>query len=458
MEKAAATAAEECGCAPTPAERGALWNQPVSRRHAFGIGALGVVALAAFGVGSGVTAAHAASYPSWDDVQRAKNNEAAKAGEVTRIQGLIQSLERKVAETQAAAQVASDEFFEAQQAYFAAITEADALQAQADEKAALADETAKKAGQIAAQLYRSGGDDTALELFFAGSGANADELLSRLGTMNKFLEYNQTTYDNAVSARNTAQALTAQAQVARDERDRLQQVAEQKMVAAQQAADAAQAALDEQAANLETLKAQLAALKDTTTKTVAGYQAGVEARRREEEARRKREAAAAAAAAAAAGRGTSGGGGGGGGGGGTPGNGGWVRPHGGARSSSYGPRTPICGPQGCSSSFHYGADLANGCGAAIYAANSGTVDYAGPNGNYGNYIRIQHGGGISTGYAHIKPGGINVRSGQWVRAGQVIAYAGDTGRSFGCHLHFEVYINGGYTNPVLFMEQRGIYV
>ncbi|MDH5147031.1 M23 family metallopeptidase, partial [Microbacterium sp. RD12] len=145
-------------------------------------------------------------------------------------------------------------------------------------------------------------------------------------------------------------------------------------------------------------------------------------------------------------------------GGGSAGNGGWVRPHGGARSSSYGPRTPICGPQGCSSSFHYGADLANGCGAAIYAANSGTVDYAGPNGNYGNYIRIQHGGGISTGYAHIKPGGINVRSGQWVRSGQVIAYAGDTGRSFGCHLHFEVYINGGYTNPVRFMEQRGIYV
>ncbi len=460
MEKAAATAAEECGCAPTAAERGALWRQPVSRRSAFGIGALGVVALAAFGVGSGVTAAHAASYPSWDDVQRAKNNEAAKAGEVTRIQGLIQSLERKVAETQAAAQVASDEFYEAQQAYFAAITEAETLQAQADEQSALAEETAKKAGQVAAQLYRSGGDDTALELFFAGSGANADELLSRLGTMNKFLEYNQTTYDNAVSARDTAQALTAQADVARDERDRLQQVAEQKMVAAQQAADAAQAALDEQAANLETLKAQLAALKDTTTKTVAGYQAGVEARRR------KRKPAASARRLRRPRRrqlplgdqrrwwrwrwrrwwrrlrGQR-----------------WLGPPARRRAQlELRPAHPICGPQGCSSSFHYGADLANGCGAAIYAANSGTVDYAGPNGNYGNYIRIQHGGGISTGYAHIKPGGINVRSGQWVRSGQVIAYAGDTGRSFGCHLHFEVYINGGYTNPVRFMEQRGIYV
>jgi murein DD-endopeptidase MepM/ murein hydrolase activator NlpD len=118
----------------------------------------------------------------------------------------------------------------------------------------------------------------------------------------------------------------------------------------------------------------------------------------------------------------------------------------------------MCGPQGCSSSYHYGADLANGCGAAIYAANSGTVDYAGANGGYGNYVRIQHGGGVGTGYAHIRPGGIIVRRGQWVNSGQVIAYAGDTGRSFGCHLHFEVYINGGYTNPVRFMEERGVYV
>ncbi|MGW9268228.1 peptidoglycan DD-metalloendopeptidase family protein [Microbacterium sp. NPDC055599] len=446
-QTAAETAAEDCGCAPTPAERESLWRVNVSRRGAFGLGALGVVALAAFGVGTGVSAAYAATYPSWDDVQRAKNNEAAKAAEVSRIEGLIQSLTRKVAETQAAAQVASDEFYAAQQAYFAAITEADNLQAEADEQSALAESSAKKAGQIAAQLYRSGGDDTSLQLFFAGSGASADQLLSRLGTMDKFLQYNQSVYDNAVAARNAAQSLSDQAAVARDERDRLQQVAEQKMEAAQQAAEAAQAALDEQSANLETMQAQLAALKDTTATTVAQYQAGVAAREAEEKARREREAAAAAAA-----------GGGNGGGGGTAGSGGWVRPHGGARSSSYGPRTSICGPRGCSSSFHYGADLANGCGAAIYAANSGTVDYAGSNGNYGNYVRIQHGGGVSTGYAHIKNGGIIVRRGQWVNAGQVIAYAGDTGRSFGCHLHFEVYINGGYTNPVRFMEDRGVYV
>nr|WP_316247072.1 M23 family metallopeptidase [Microbacterium sp. 1S1] len=406
-----------------------------------------MVALAAFGVGSGVSIAHAATYPSWDDVQRAKGNEAAKGVEVQRIQGLIQSLTQKVADTEAAALLASDEFYAAQQQYFEAIRVADDLQAQADEQTLIAEEASRKAGQLAAQLYRNGGDDTTLQLFFAGSAAESDELLSRLGTLDKFMQHNRAVYDEAISSKNAAQSLTDQAVVARDERDRLQQVAEQKMTAAQEAADAAQAALDEQTTYLETLKAQLAALQDTTAQTVAAYQAGVAARAAEEKARREREAAEAAANS-----------GGNGGRRGQAGSGGWVRPHGGARSSSYGPRTPICGPQGCSSSYHYGADLANGCGAAIYAANSGTVDYAGANGNYGNYVRIQHGGGVSSGYAHIKPGGIAVRRGQWVESGQVIAYAGNTGRSFGCHLHFEVYLNGGYTNPVRFMEDRGVYV
>ncbi|MBT2485036.1 MULTISPECIES: peptidoglycan DD-metalloendopeptidase family protein [unclassified Microbacterium] len=446
---AAAAAADECGCAPTPVERAAMWQVPMSRRRALGLGALTAVTLAAFGVGAGDSVAHATTYPSWDDVQRAKNNQAAKGAEIGRIEGLIQSLSRRVTETQEAAAAASDAFYSAQQAFFAAITEAESLQARADEQAAIAESSAREAGRLAAKLYRNGGEDTALQLFFSGSSANADQLLSRLGTMDKYLEYNQSVYDKAVSARNTSQALTDQATVARGERDRLQKIAEQKMEAAQAAADAAQAALDEQSANLETMKAQLAALRDTTTKTVAAYQEGVAARAAEAKARREREAAEAAARARA---------GSGGGGGGGSGVGGWVRPHGGGRSSSYGPRTQTCGSKGCSSPFHYGADLANGCGAPIFAANSGTVDYAASNGNYGNYVRIQHGGGISTGYAHIKPGGIIVRRGQQVKSGQVIAYAGDTGRSFGCHLHFEVYVNGGYTNPVSFMEARGVYV
>ncbi|WP_311259089.1 peptidoglycan DD-metalloendopeptidase family protein [Microbacterium sp. WCS2018Hpa-9] len=447
---AAAAASDDCGCAPTPAESRAFWkDRSVTRRGALTLGALSVAALSAFGVSNGVTAAYAATYPSWDDVQNAMNNEAAKAGEVTRIEGLIQSLKQRVADAQAKAVLAGEEYNAAQLAYFDAIAVADELQSKADEQALVADDATKKAAQLAAQLYRNGGDDTALELFFAGSADNADQLLSRLGTMDKVYQYNQTVHDNAVAARNSAQALTDQAVVARTERDRLQQVAEQKMIEAQAAADAAQAALDEQSANLATMQAQLAALKDATATTVAGYQEGV---RVAEEERKRREAAEAAAAAA----GNGGGGGGGGGGvGGSPGAGGWVRPHGGYRSAGFGSRPKPCA---ACSGYHYGVDLANGCGAAIYAAQSGTVDYAGPRGNYGNYIRIQHGGGVSSGYAHIRDGGFAVRSGAWVNSGQVIAYAGNTGASVGCHLHFEVYINGAYTNPITFLADRGVSV
>lgn len=441
IAESAEAASEDCGCAPTPAESRAFWkNGTLSRRHALGLGALGAVALSAFGVTSGVSAAYAASYPSWDDVQNAMANESAKAAEVTRIQGLIDALTQRVAETQAAAEAAGQAFYEAQQAFFDAAAKADELQSKADVQAATADEAERKAAQVATQIYRDGGDDASLELFFSGSAENADELLSRLGTMDKVYAYTQSIYDTAVSSRDAAQSLSDQALVAQNERDRLQQIAEQKMIEAQAAADAAQAALDEQTTNLATMQAQLAALKDATATTVAGYREGVrvaeeERRRREEEERQNA-------------------GSGGGGGGGVAGSG-WARPQGGHRSSGYGPRVAPC--RGCST-YHYGVDLANGCGAAIYAAYSGTVDYAGPNGNYGNYIRIQHGGGVGTGYAHIRPGGIQVGRGQQVSAGQVIAYAGTTGASSGCHLHFEVYINGRTTNPIDFLAARGVSV
>jgi murein DD-endopeptidase MepM/ murein hydrolase activator NlpD len=470
----------DCGCGPTPDERRAFWpagrKAIVTRRRALTFGALGIAALGTIGALGApyLPGAFAADYPSWDDVQAAKANEAAKAAEVSKIQGLIQSLNDDVARTQAASVAAADVFYDAQQAFFAQARRADELQAQADQQAAVATDAANKAGRVAAQLYRNGSDDTSLQLFFAGSAASTDDLLARLGTMDKLIARNKAVYASAVTARDSAQNLSDQASVARDERDRMQKDAEQKMVIAQQAADAAQAALDAQTANLATLQAQLALLQDTTAKTVADYQAGVEAARIAEEQRQAAaraeaerlaaEAAAAAAAAAAnsgGGGGDGGGGSSGGGGGGSSGGGGgygWVRPNWGIESSGYGPRYVQCGNGYCSSGFHEGVDLASGCGSAIYAATSGTVVYAGYNGGYGNYIKIDHGGGVATGYGHIMPGGIYVSYGQWVDAGQTIAGEGNTGNSFGCHLHFEVYINGATTNPVPFMADRGINV
>jgi len=444
--------ADECGCAPSPAEARAFWPQsPVSRRTALAVGMLGVAAIGAFGVGGGINAAWAATYPSWDDVQKARANEAAKGKEITRIEGLIQGLADNVAAKNAEAEAAANEFYEAQQAYFDAVDYADALQERADEQDALATEAAEKAARVAAQLYRTGGEDASLELFFAGSAAGADDLLARLGQMDKLIEGNQSIYDTAVAARNSAQQLSNQASVARDERDRLQKLAEDKLIVAQEAAAAAQAALDEQEGNLMTLEAQLAALKDTTAKTVAGYEAGVaerkrleEERKRQEEERRRREAELAAQNGWGSG--------------GLVGSGGWARPHGGRITDGYGPRAPLCGNYGCTSGFHRGVDFANGCGAFIYAAADGFVDAALWNGGLGNYIRIQHGAGIATGYAHIRPSGYLVSYGDYVSAGQAIAYAGDTGQSYGCHLHFEVYLNGAATEPLAFLRARGVSI
>ncbi|WP_298867392.1 M23 family metallopeptidase [uncultured Microbacterium sp.] len=454
----ARSAAETCGCAPTPAEQRALWpSARLTRRSALTVGALSAVALTAFGLSGSSLIAHAEpGYPSWDDVQRAKGNEAAKGAEITRIQQLIQQLTQQAADAEAAAQKAGDEFYAAQEAYFEQAQRAQDLQGQADAQAKIAADSSRKAGQVATQLYRSGGDQAALELFLSDSSQGADGLLSRLGSMDQLLEYNRTIADRAAAARDSAQALTDQAKTARDERDRLQKIAEQKMKQAQAAADAAQAAVTEKESNLETLQAQLAALKDTTAATVAGYQKGEQVRKareaREAAERKAREEAARKAAEEAA----KNNGGGSGGGGGSGSGSGWVRPHGGFISSGYGSRGSVCQNGKCSSSFHRGLDFANGCGAPIYAAASGTVVSRFFTSGYGNYTKISHGGGVSTGYAHQSRQIVSV--GQHVSAGQVIGYSGNTGRSLGCHLHFEVYTSAGTINPAPFLRARGVSV
>jgi murein DD-endopeptidase MepM/ murein hydrolase activator NlpD len=134
----------------------------------------------------------------------------------------------------------------------------------------------------------------------------------------------------------------------------------------------------------------------------------------------------------------------------------WAKPANGRITSGYGPRDPICTSGGCTSSFHYGVDLATGCNAPIYAASSGKITTAGWVGTYGNFIKIAHGSSIDTGYAHLVNGGILVRVGQNVSVGHLIGYSGTTGASTGCHLHFEVYQGGTRIDPVPFMSARGI--
>jgi murein DD-endopeptidase MepM/ murein hydrolase activator NlpD len=96
---------------------------------------------------------------------------------------------------------------------------------------------------------------------------------------------------------------------------------------------------------------------------------------------------------------------------------------------------------------HLGIDIAAGEGSAVYASDSGVVTMAssGWNYGYGNVIQIDHGNGYSTLYAHLSQ--INVTVCQSVFAGQLIGLSGNTGNSFGAHLHFEVRQGGGNINP-----------
>jgi murein DD-endopeptidase MepM/ murein hydrolase activator NlpD len=98
---------------------------------------------------------------------------------------------------------------------------------------------------------------------------------------------------------------------------------------------------------------------------------------------------------------------------------------------------------------HKGVDLRNPNGTPIYAAAAGTVTFSGWSGAYGNLVRVSHGGGLETWYAHCSV--LNVTAGQSVAQGQQIAQVGTTGQSTGYHLHFEVRVNGVPQNPLSYL-------
>ena len=119
-----------------------------------------------------------------------------------------------------------------------------------------------------------------------------------------------------------------------------------------------------------------------------------------------------------------------------------IRPATGWTTSRFGYRiSPFTGRR----EFHKGFDIANRKGTPIIATANGTVTFTGKKGSYGNIVVIDHGHGMVTRYGHTDK--ILVKRGDKVKRGDSIALVGNTGRSTGPHVHYEVHLNGIPVNP-----------
>ncbi|CAM5371858.1 hypothetical protein MAUB1S_06369 [Mycolicibacterium aubagnense] len=126
---------------------------------------------------------------------------------------------------------------------------------------------------------------------------------------------------------------------------------------------------------------------------------------------------------------------------------GFLTPVHGALSSGFGPRLhPILGRV----LNHNGVDWAAPTGTPIVAAFAGSVISVGPNGGFGNFVKIRHANGLATGYAHMSAFASGLTVGKTVKAGETIGYVGTTGQSTGPHLHFELYMDDVAVDPLSF--------
>jgi murein DD-endopeptidase MepM/ murein hydrolase activator NlpD len=125
------------------------------------------------------------------------------------------------------------------------------------------------------------------------------------------------------------------------------------------------------------------------------------------------------------------------------------------------PRWPVEGPmtsaygvrwRGWLPEVHRGVDVAVPTGTPIQAMSGGRIRFAGVQGDYGNVVWIDHGGGVLTVYAHLST--IDVRTGESVDAGQQIGRSGSSGNASGPHLHFEVWRWGRQVDPVPLLGRR----
>lgn len=334
------------------------------------------------------------------------------------------------------------------------------------------DDTESLVGRVAARAYREGAftDDLTAAL----TGDNFQDSAQRLIAANTAMRLQKSSLDRLQQQQAVMATMKERLDAVEEEVEQLRQQAAKALAAARAAEKDAtakkeaveQLVADRQAAT-ETIKArkaeeeaELAKLKQESDALAAEMRRiAEEERRRAEAERRRREAAERARAEARkAKKGT------------RPktsprtapktapkgrvpvpsGKGRLMRPVAGPITSPYGWRIhPIYKTR----RMHTGTDFGGGCGKPIRAAENGRIVRTGWAGGYGKQILMSNGliGGkvITTSYNHLSS--FAVSNGAMVRRGQVIGYVGTTGASTGCHLHFEVFVNGGRINPMRYL-------
>ena len=124
------------------------------------------------------------------------------------------------------------------------------------------------------------------------------------------------------------------------------------------------------------------------------------------------------------------------------------KPYDGSITSSFGyRRNPFTG---AGREFHSGVDFRGRVGDSIQTTGDGVVSFAGPKGGLGRCVIIEHNENLQTLYAHLHR--VNVVKGQQVSSGEVIGFLGNTGRSTGPHLHYEIILNNKKINPTIYFN------
>lgn len=309
-------------------------------------------------------------------------------------------------------------------------------------KVQLADAKAREEEQYASMKLRikymyENGDTNFLDLLFEAESLS--DMLNRAEYIQKVSEYDRQKLDEFVAVRNEIEETELRLTEEYNELDRMKQETEAKQSSVealqadkQKELESYNAKIQDANADIAQMQSEIAGIQDAIRaeeNQIAAIEA--EIRRQEEEARKKAEAQGQSYETKSLGSISFI----------------WPCPASGRITSAFGGRSS---PTEGASSNHQGIDIGAPTGSSILAAASGSVVIATYSASAGNYVMINHGGGVYTVYMHMNSIGVSV--GQSVSQGQQIGTVGSTGYSTGPHLHFGIRSNGTYVNPTAYVS------